>query len=117
MKKKLIFCFDLDNTICKTQSNNYSQSRPNKKAITIINKLFDNGHYIKINTARYMGRSNDNILRAKKRGYKKTYSQLKKWNLKFNKLLITKPSADIYIDDKSYGYNPNWIKNFKKYIK
>ena len=38
MKKK-IFCFDIDNTICKTFKSNYSKSTPNKKAIEIINGL------------------------------------------------------------------------------
>lgn len=117
MKKKLTFCFDLDNTISKTTSNNYLNSKPNKKAILIVNKLFDNGHYIKIFTARYMGRNNDNIKKANKIGYKRTFFQLKKWNVKFNKLLITKPSADIYIDDKSYGYSKKWQKSFAKYMK
>ena len=35
---------------------------------------------------------------------------------KFHKLFISKPSADLYIDDKSWGYNPNWKIKLKKYI-
>ena len=116
-KKKLTLSFDLDNTICKTSSGNYLKSKPNKQIIKLINNLFDNGHTIKIFTARYMGRNNDNILKANKMGFKKTALQLKKWGLKYNKLFITKPSADIYIDDKSYGYNKNWTTEFKKYLK
>ena len=49
----------------------------------------------------------------KKEGYKKTIIQLKNWGLKFHKLYINKPSSDIYIDDKSYGYNTRWKLNFK----
>ena len=37
MKKKYIFCFDIDNVICKTINNNYKTSKPNKKAISKIN--------------------------------------------------------------------------------
>ncbi len=48
-----------------------------------------------------MGRNNDNI----KQGFKKTHKQLKSWGLKFHKLVISKLAADIYIDDKLYGYN------------
>tara|TARA_B100000886_G_scaffold269279_1_gene193340 strand:+ start:319 stop:672 length:354 start_codon:yes stop_codon:yes gene_type:complete len=115
-KTKKTFSFDLDNTICKTNSNNYLKSKPYKKVIKLINKLYDNGHSIKIFTARYMGRNNDNILKANKIGYKETVRQLKKWKLKYSKLFISKPSADIYIDDKSYGYNKKWLTDFKKYL-
>ena len=116
MKKKITFCFDLDNTICITKNSNYSNSKPKLKVIKLINKLFDSGHIIKINTARYMGRNNDNIKKANKYGFKKTYKQLNKWGLKYHKLQISKLSADIYIDDKSYGYDKSWQKKFKEYL-
>ena len=32
---KKIFCFDLDNTICKTSGNKYKLSSPKKKNYTI----------------------------------------------------------------------------------
>jgi hypothetical protein len=117
MKKKITFCFDLDNTICNTKNSDYSNSKPKPGAIKLINSLYNHGHIIKINTARYMGRNNDNIKQASKQGFKKTHKQLKSWGLKFHKLAISKFAADIYIDDKSYGYNSNWKNNFKKYIK
>ena len=47
-KTKKTFSFDLDNTICKTNSNNYLKSKPYKKVIKLINNLYDNGHSIKI---------------------------------------------------------------------
>ena len=57
----MIFCFDIDNTICKTKGKNYKNAKPHKDVVKIINKLYDNGHIIKIFTARFMGRNNDNI--------------------------------------------------------
>ena len=112
MKKK-IFCFDLDNTLCITKGKNYKKSKPNKKAINTVNYLYAKGHIIKIHTARFMGRSNDNL-----KNYKKLYSevskQLKIFEINYHKLFLSKPSADIYIDDKSYGYTNSWIKKFKK---
>ena len=39
------------------KKNKYKNSRPNLKAIKLVNNLFDNGYYIKIFTARYMGRN------------------------------------------------------------
>ncbi len=115
-RTKLTFCFDIDNTICKTMNSQYEKSKPVRKAIKTINKLYENGHIIKIFTARYMGRNRDNI-KNKKKIYLKIKNQIDKWGLKYNKLIISKPSADIYIDDKGYGYNKNWIVNFKKYEK
>ena len=106
---KKIFCFDLDNTICKTSGNKYKLSSPKKKIIQLINKLYENGHYIKIYTARYMGRSND-LIKDKNRKYFKIAKQIKKFRIKYHKLFISKPSADMYIDDKGYGFNKNWIK-------
>lgn len=117
MKKKITFCFDLDNTICTTKNSNYSSSKPKLEIIKLINDLFKNGHIIKINTARYMGRNNDNIKQARKQGLKKTQKQLKSWGLKYHKLAISKLAADIYVDDKSYGYNTSWKKKFKNFIK
>ena len=117
MKKKTL-CFDLDNTICTTNGRNYSKSKPKKKVINLINKLYDEGYFIKILTARYMGRSNDNFSKAKKRGYKMTNTQLKKWGLKFHKLFLSKPSFDVYVDDKNFDFKKDWILKFKKkYLK
>jgi CMP-N,N'-diacetyllegionaminic acid synthase len=117
VKKKYIFCFDIDNVICKTTGRNYSKATPDKEAIKIINNLFRAGHKIKIFTARYMGRNNDNIIKAHKAGYKKTLTQLKKWNLNFHNLILGKPTFDIFVDDKAYGYKKNWKNKLKKYYK
>ena len=116
-EKKFTFCFDIDNTICKTLGSNYKNSKPKKKIINKINKLYSNGHTIKIYSARYMGRNKDNIYKANIQGYKKTYNQLVNWGLKFHKLSINKPSSDIYIDDKAFGYKSNWYKKFLKLMK
>ena len=114
---KKIFCFDLDNTICTTKNKNYFSARPKKKAIKLINKLHSKGYIIKIYTSRFMGRNNESQNKAKKQGFTKTQNQLRKWGLKYNILLMGKPSYDIFVDDKSYGYNSNWINFFRKYTK
>jgi hypothetical protein len=114
MKKKLVFCFDLDNVICKTKQNYYSKSIPIYNSIDIVNELYQRGHIIKIFTSRFMGRSNENINRAILRGYKLTQKQLKKWNVKYHHLIFGKPSYDIIIDDKSFNYKKNWHQSFKK---
>lgn len=115
MKKKLIICFDIDNTICKTKENFYSKSIPYKKKIKFINYLYENGYYIKIFTSRYMGRNKENVKKVYNQGYEKTKKQLLKWDLKFHELIMGKPSFDILVDDKSVFYKKNWNKilNFK----
>jgi len=111
--KRLIFCFDIDNTICKTIGSNYTKSKPIKKNIILINQLYNSGHHIKIFTSRYMGRYNSNIKMVKKQGYKKTFNQLTKWGLKFNSLIMGKPRYDYFIDDKNFDFNKNWVKKIK----
>ena len=112
--KKIVVCFDLDNVLCKTKSNNYTISKPIKKNINLVNKLFNNGYFIKIFTARYMGRNNDNIKKASKQGFHLTKLQLKKWKINYHKLIFGKPSFDIYIDDKSLFFDKNWSTKLKK---
>tara|TARA_B100000902_G_C27105471_1_gene810920 strand:- start:425 stop:778 length:354 start_codon:yes stop_codon:yes gene_type:complete len=117
MKKKLIFCFDIDNTICETKGTNYSSAKPKKKVINLINKLYEKGHTIKIFTGRYMGANNNNIKNTYKTGYKSTFKQLNKWKLKYHKLILGKPTFDILIDDKALGFKNSFILSLKRYLK
>ncbi len=113
-KNNKIFCFDLDNVICSTIGNYYSKCKPIKKTINIINKLYDKGFIVKIYTARFMGRSNDKTDEAILKGYDFTKKQLKIWKIKYHFLIFGKPSFDVMVDDKSFGYKKNWHESFKK---
>ena len=62
--KKL--CFDLDGVICTTKNSDYKKSKPKKKVIELINKLYISNH-IMIFTSRYMGRSKEKVSLAKKK--------------------------------------------------
>ena len=104
------YAFDIDGVICKTTDSKYDLSIPNQKAIDKINELFDSGNEIIIFTARYMGRTNNDINKAKEIGYNYTLKQLKSWKVKFHKLVFGKPSFDILIDDKAFNYSEKWIK-------
>jgi hypothetical protein len=118
MKIKLgkILCFDIDNVICKTKGSNYKNSKPIKNNIKLINTLYHQGFYIKIFTARFMGRNNENSFKAKKAGFNFTKNQLKKWKLKYDKLIFGKPSYDIFIDDRCLFYKKNWHKPLIKFL-
>lgn len=113
MKKKKILCFDLDNVICTTTKNNYSKSRPKKKIIKFINGLYNSEYYIKIFTSRFMGRSNENIKLARKKGESLTKKQLKNWKLKYHELIMGKPSYDYFVDDKAIGFKNTWSKDLQ----
>jgi len=49
----MIYCFDLDGTICSSVENSeYYNSIPDKTVVDEINRLYDSGHEIIIMTAR-----------------------------------------------------------------
>ena len=108
-----IICIDIDSTICNTTKNYYASSTPKKNVINFINKLYSKGYVIKLYTARGMGRSKDNKKLAEKKFKKLTIKQLKLWKVKYHSIFFGKPSADLYVDDKSFGYRKSWINSLK----
>jgi len=96
----MIYVFDIDNTICKTPDNNYDKSEPYVDRIAEINELYYAGHTIIYQTARGMGRTNNNVMSAYKLFYDFTRRQLDAWGAKYHDLFLGKPAADVYVDDK-----------------
>jgi trehalose-6-phosphatase len=92
------YCFDLDGTLCSiTENQEYYKAVPYNEMINIVNKLYNEGNSIKIYTARGMLNGKD---------FKKlTKNQVNEWGIKYHQLIMNKPSADLYIDDK--GCTPN----------
>lgn len=87
------YCFDLDGTLCTKENLDYNKSKPFIERINLVNKLYDDGHTILIDTARgsVSGINWEDL----------TKTQLKKWGVKYHKLRVgVKLDADIYIDDK-----------------
>ena len=74
---KKIFCFDIDNIICKTFKNKYKTSKPNIKVIKLINSLFNKGHTIKFSLQGSWEEIMKNRTKAKQQGYEFTKKQLK----------------------------------------
>tara|TARA_B100002019_G_C21245905_1_gene588236 strand:- start:1135 stop:1887 length:753 start_codon:yes stop_codon:yes gene_type:complete len=104
------YCFDLDGTICDTpcdsdgHNQRYWESTPIPFMVETVNRLYDEGHYIIIMTARGRGSGKDWTDLTK--GF------LDKWGVKYHELepMFHKPTADIFIDDK--GENVfDWILN------
>ena len=103
------YCIDIDgviatqDSICKTCK--YEAAMPIKTNIEKINQLYDDGHYIKYFTARGMGTYNDDSKLAEARWKEFTELQLRIWGCKYHELIMGKPSADYYIDDKGIHSN------------
>ena len=91
----VIYCFDLDQTLCRTSGLEYDKAEPITSRIKHVNQLHDAGHTILVFTAR-----------GTKTGinYRDlTRMQLERWGLKFHELILGKPAADIYVDDRGIG--------------
>ncbi len=88
-----VYCFDIDGTICVTPDANYHLSTPIYERIQIVNKLFQDGHEINFFTARGAVSGLD---------WKDlTESQLQAWGVMYHKLIMGKPHADVFVDDKA----------------
>ena len=61
-----------------------------------------------------MSRNKENVMKAKKQEYKMILKQLKKWDVKYHKLIFGKPSFNLYIDDKALFFKDNWCKFIDK---
>lgn len=91
----MIYCFDLDGTLCETVSNGYyPDAQPYRSAIEKVNSLYDAGHRIVIFTGRGSSSGID--------WTEATQKQINSWGLKHHALITNKkPTYDVVIDDKA----------------
>jgi len=91
----MIYCFDLDGTICTSVENsNYQLATADDEMVIRINALYDSGHIIKIMTARGCVSGIDHTELTRK--------QLNEWGVKHHELIMNrKPNADYFIDDRA----------------
>lgn len=92
----MIYVFDLDGTLCNTKGTWYEEATPKQDRIDAVNKLYDEGHTIIIDTAR-------GCVSGKNWWYF-TVEQLKGWGVKFHTLRTgVKFGADVFVDDKGFN--------------
>ena len=100
------YCVDIDGTICTpTVGRDYHKAEPWQDRIKALNKLYDEGNHIIYFTARAMGRFSgySHSIAAKKAEevlFDLTKQQLDEWGVKYHELIMGKPHADFFIDDK-----------------
>ena len=98
----MIYCFDIDGTICTNTDGKYEDAQPDYDVIEQVNKLYNEGHHVLLHTARGATTGID--------WREVTEVQMHKWGVKFHQLFMGKPTADVYIDDKAINAM-EWKRN------
>lgn len=96
----MIYVFDIDGTVCNNTYGKYDEAKPFVDRVQTINKLFDEGNEVIFFTARGMNTFAGDIEKVNKKYYDFTMKQLLSWGLRYTKLVLGKPAADFYVDDK-----------------
>ena len=94
------YVFDIDGTLCEKTDGDYTKAAPFNNRIQKVNDLYDQGNTIILFTARGMGRTEGNSQAAIRMFFDMTLEQMTQWGVKFDRLILGKPAADFYIDDK-----------------
>jgi len=89
----MIYCFDIDGTVCTNTDGEYETAVPFEDRIAVINQLYDDGHMIKLYTSRGETTGID--------WTELTAKQMEEWGVKHHKLMLGKPHYDIFVDDKA----------------
>lgn len=102
----MTYVFDLDSVLCETTYLDYENSKAIYDHIEILNRLYDQGHTIIIDSGRYSGEFHE--LKCKEREKKltairiQTKRQLDSWGVKYHELRIGyRIPADVYVCDYS----------------
>ena len=92
-KPKMIYCFDIDGTICTNTDGDYEKAKPFLDVVAEVNRLYYTENRILLNTARGGTTGTD--------WTDVTKGQLKKWGVHYHELIMAKPTADVFIDDRA----------------
>jgi len=87
------YCFDIDGTLCTNTDGDYEAAQPFESRIEHVNSLYAAGHTVSLFTARGSTTGIDwRIV---------TENQLAAWGVSYHTLIMNKPFADLFIDDKA----------------
>ena len=82
----MIYCFDIDGTICSNTDGAYQNAVPDHQVIRRVNRLSAEGHTVILYTARGATTGID--------WTEFTRRQLKEWAVNYERLFMGKPMAD-----------------------
>ena len=101
------WCFDLDNTLVRTEGSDYENSQPIEAAIKKVQEYKRNGEHIIIMTARGSG--------SKKDWREFTEKQLLDFGIPWDQLIVgLKPGCvDFFVDDKAINAL-DWLADEKR---
>jgi glycerol-3-phosphate cytidylyltransferase len=99
----MIYCFDIDGTICTLVTNSdYPTAQPLPHVVREINRLYDTGNTIKIMTARGCVSGKDHT--------ELTRQQLAEWGVRYHELIMnSKPHAHLFVDDRAINVEA-WLE-------
>ncbi len=89
----MIFCFDIDGTLLQTKydvNNGYVVQLAKIELIALLNKLYNEGNTIIIQTGRHW------------QWLKQTKQQLDDYGIQYHTLIMGNVVADVYINDKAF---------------
>ena len=89
----MIYCFDIDGTLCTNTDGDYEQAVLFPEPIAQVNRLHEAGHTIYLYTARGATTGID--------WRELTERQLSEWGVEYDALYFGKPTADVYVDDRA----------------
>ena len=112
----MILCIDLDNVICKTKNVKYKNAKLIARTVKIINKAYNYTFKVLIFTGRFYGKCNGNLNKILKMDNGLTKRQLKKWKIKYHRLIFGKPMFNVNVDDKNFQFKKNWHKQFNNQV-
>ena len=95
-----VLVFDVDDTISIHKNRDYPNAQPIQPVIDKLNRLHDEGYYIKLFTGRGQLSCNGDLNLIIERNKDVLETWLKNHGVKYDELIFGKPVGDWYIDDK-----------------
>lgn len=118
-----IIAFDLDGVICDRPEGiehllekKYDLCYPIPENIEILNKLYEDGYYIKIYTARGMSTFSNNKAVIYEKLFLKTKKFLVDNGVKHHELIMGKEHYDLLVDDKVINSRFSSIQKIKDLV-
>ncbi len=112
MERTLVF--DIDDVICVHKNRDYPNAEPVIEVIDKLNRLKQQGYYIKLYTARGQNSCHGDLALIKERNEAVLAEWLNRHGVQYDELIFGKPLGDWYIDDKAMTLDTFLKADFKR---